>query len=77
MVPLPTLGWTAEGEPEEGRVALGWARRVAVPATPGWEVGGGFLTTTCGVPGSPTPLSLKEKWAMPLRGWVYTTLVPR
>jgi hypothetical protein len=53
-----------------------WVRRTAVPATPGTP-DPRSRTTTCGVQGSPSALSLKPKWATPRLGWTYTTRVPR
>jgi hypothetical protein len=67
--PLTDLGCGLPPERAVGVVFRGWTLLLVAPSTPGWETGGGFLTTTCGVPGSPLALSLKEKWAVPLLGW--------
>jgi hypothetical protein len=44
--PLTDRGPTLFPEPAGGVVFRGCTRRFAVPLTPGWEAGGGFLTTT-------------------------------
>lgn len=48
--------------------SFAWLLLLAVPETPGRVAGGVSRTTTWGVEGSPAALSLKPKWAMPLRG---------
>ena len=63
-VPLVLPGLKADGAPVRGT-----ARRFPFPSTPGWSTSGVLRTTTCGIPGSPTALSLNPKWATPRRGW--------